>query len=183
MYVTLHKWRPPPPTPGPIKVEAENRNLNWTLMWKNVHTARITDALRSDWYLVIQELLPINDRLYRTALTDTDRCHTGGERDTTAHRVLECGEGRAMWRWTRVRLAMILRTTAGLVSREYALRPTFHYALPNCTEQSYGSWCNSSTSVYNTAPKPHFSTTRNSCIERGGKCIIIHNARNEQGTT
>jgi hypothetical protein len=70
--------------------------------------ACITDVLKSEWYVVIHEPLPINDRLYRIALTDTDRCHTCGQKDTMAHRTI--------LRLTHVRLAMIFRTRADLIS-------------------------------------------------------------------
>jgi hypothetical protein len=58
----------------------------------------------------MHDLLPKNERLYRISLTDTDRCQTCGQKYTTVHRILECVEGRTMWRWTRARLAMKLKT-------------------------------------------------------------------------
>jgi hypothetical protein len=150
---------------------------------RNLHMAWITDVLRSEWYVVIHDLLPTNDRLYRISLTDTDRCHTCGE-DTTVHRILECGEERTMWHWTRVRLAMILRSKANLISSEWPLRPSFHvWPPPNGIVPSCGSWCTSSTSVSNTAPRLHSSTTRTSWAEHAGKCITCQNAKNELGTT
>jgi hypothetical protein len=109
-----------------ITVEAVHPNLNWTLIWRNLHTAWIADVLRSEWYVVIHGLLPTNDLLYTIVLMDAVRCHTCGQNYTTGHRILKCGEGRMLWRWTRARLAMMLRTSPDLISSECALRLSYY---------------------------------------------------------
>jgi hypothetical protein len=53
-------------------------------------------------------------------------CSTCGERDTLMHRITECGEGREIWKWTRKRIAWILRTDPVWIPQERTLRPQFH---------------------------------------------------------
>jgi hypothetical protein len=106
-------------------VEAAHPHLNLTLIWRNLQTTWITEVLSSEWYAVIHDLLPTNDRIHRIALTETDQCQTCGQKDTTDHRIFEYGEGRMLWRWTRASLAMILRTSEDHIPNEWPLRPSF----------------------------------------------------------
>jgi hypothetical protein len=108
-----------------IRVEAAHPHLNWASVWRNLHTAWLADDIRSEWYEVSHDLLPTNDRLYRIALKENDQCHTCGTTGTSEHRILECGEGRTVWRWTGVRLASILRSSADQIPDEWPLRPAF----------------------------------------------------------
>ena len=74
-----------------------------------MRTAWIPDAVRSTWYMVLYEVLPTKERLNRIAITDSDRCNYCGQTDTLSHRIMECGAGGDIWRFTRVRMAAILR--------------------------------------------------------------------------
>jgi hypothetical protein len=96
IYATLHQMAVAATTARPIRVETLDPHVNWKIIWRNLHDAWITDALCSEWYAVIHDLLPTNDRLSRIALMDTDQCHTCGQKDTLVHRIIECGDGDAM---------------------------------------------------------------------------------------
>ena len=90
-----------------------------------MRTAWIPDAVRSTWYMVLYEVLPTKERLNRIAITDSDRCNYCGQTDTVFYHITECGAGRDMWRWTRVRMAAILHVNACYVSNDWSLRPHF----------------------------------------------------------
>jgi len=61
---------------------------------------------------------------------------------------MECGADRDMWRWTRVRMAVILRSNAYHISNDWPLRPQFKLAPVGDMGLSYGCWPISSTFVY-----------------------------------
>jgi hypothetical protein len=81
-------------------------------------------VIRSEWYAVIHELLPTNDRLHKIALQANDRCGVCNLPDSTAHRIMECEEEMAMWQWTQMRIAAILRTESRHIPSEWPLHPT-----------------------------------------------------------
>jgi len=61
-------------------------------------------------------------------LSANDRYSYCGQTDTLSHRIMECGAGRDMRRWTRVRMAVILRSNAYHISNDWPLRPQFKFA-------------------------------------------------------
>ena len=123
LYTTLGMMNKPLIGRGVRVVEASS-HLPWPRIWRNLHAAWIPADTRSEWYAVIHEHLPTNDRLNRIALHATDRCSTCDQPDSTAHRIMECGEGTVMWHWTRMRLATILRTSTAQIPDEWPLHPT-----------------------------------------------------------
>jgi hypothetical protein len=135
-----------------IRVEAAHPNLNWTSVWRNLHMAWITNDIRSEWYGVIHDLLPTNDYLHRIALKENDQCHTCGTKDTTQHRILEWGEGWTVWRWTRIRLALILRSNADQIPDEWPIGPAFQLWPP----QRHGAllWILAHFVYYRTVSQP-----------------------------
>jgi hypothetical protein len=101
-------------------------NCDWSRIWRNLHTACIRDTVRSTWYMVLHDILPTKERLNRIPISDSDHCNYCGQTDTLSHRIMECGAGGDMWRWTRVRMAAILRINACYVSDYWPLRPQFN---------------------------------------------------------
>jgi hypothetical protein len=99
--------------------------LNWPRIWYNLRAAWLPSLIRSEWYAVINELLPTNDMLHRIALQANDQCGTCNLPDSTAYRIMECGEGRAICQWTQMRIADILRTESRHIPSEWPLHPTF----------------------------------------------------------
>jgi hypothetical protein len=94
IYQTIHITASAATTARPCRVETQHPNINWNGIWNNLHTAWIPDTVRSQWYLVLHELLPTKERLHETALADTHRCTTCGQVDTLSHRLIDCGEGK-----------------------------------------------------------------------------------------
>ena len=85
-------------------------SADWERIWNNLHACSTTEAVRVNWYLVIQDILPTNARLHKIRLDGSPLCRHWGEPDTIQHKVTECGEGTRIWNWTKRRIAWILRT-------------------------------------------------------------------------
>jgi hypothetical protein len=49
-----------------------------------------------------------------------------GSTDTLTHRIIECGNGGEMWRWTKTRMAVILRINVCYIPDDWPLRIYFH---------------------------------------------------------
>jgi len=69
-------------------------------VWKNLHTAWVSEEIASMWYIVVHDIVPTNQRLNVIRLVDSDRCKHCGRRDTLVHRLTECNGGTAFWLWT-----------------------------------------------------------------------------------
>jgi len=80
---------------------------------------------------------------------------------------MECGAGRDMWRWTRVRMAVILRSNAYLISNGWPLRPQFNLS----PRQRHGAvlWMLAYFVYFHVqhADLPTLLTMRTSCGGRG----------------
>jgi hypothetical protein len=60
------------------------------VVWKNFGSAILPDRVRSMWYRVIYDVLPISVRMYRIYLCDKDRCSQCDAQDTLLHHLTEC---------------------------------------------------------------------------------------------
>jgi hypothetical protein len=98
---------------------------NWLRVWKNIQTLPDDETLKMRWYQLVHDILPTNDRLHRIRLSTTAGCRRCNAVDTIGHRITECGEGPAIWRWTRARIAAILRMDAVYIPETWILRPDF----------------------------------------------------------
>jgi hypothetical protein len=85
----------------------------------------VPDTVRSQWYMAIHDILPTKERLYRIALADTANSTHCGQVDTPSYRLIDCGAGKEMWRWTQGHLATMLRTHSGCIPDDWPLRPRF----------------------------------------------------------
>jgi len=56
----------------------------------------------------------------------TDKCGICAIVDTVDHRLIECGEGKHIWNWTRERLARMLGTEPERITVEWLTRPQFN---------------------------------------------------------
>jgi hypothetical protein len=65
---------------------------HWKRIWFILHNWT-SEAVKVTWYMVIQDILPTNERLYKMRLAGSPLCRQCGALDTVLHRVTECGEG------------------------------------------------------------------------------------------
>ena len=83
----------------------------WVRVWHNLHEAPVADDIKMIWYRVIHDIYPTHVRLHRINIITRPLCRHCNTDDDLHHRLVDCGEGRLMWDWTRNRLARILQTT------------------------------------------------------------------------
>jgi hypothetical protein len=105
-------------------------NVDWGRVWKNLREAPVTDSTKAEWYRVIHELIPTNERLQHIKIAQTDTCRNCASRDTFEHRLIVCGEGKAMWDYTEILMARMLRTSPTTIPDEWLLHPQFHIRPP-----------------------------------------------------
>jgi hypothetical protein len=74
-------------------------------------------------YVVIQDILPTNERLHKIRLLDSSLCSHCGEPDTVQHRVTVCEEEARIWQWTKRRIAWILRIDPAHIPPDWTTRP------------------------------------------------------------
>jgi hypothetical protein len=126
IYRILHTMTVAASATRPLRIVTMYPNYNWPQIWINMHVAWIPDTVRSTWYMAIHDILPTRERQYRISLAESDRCSLCGSTDTLTHRIIDCGNGGEMWRWTKTRMAVILRINACYIPDDWPLRPHFH---------------------------------------------------------
>jgi len=67
-------------------------SAGWERIWTNLHECWTTEAVKINWYMVIQDILPTNERLHKIRQVDSPLCGHCGQPDTVEHRVTACGE-------------------------------------------------------------------------------------------
>jgi hypothetical protein len=140
-------------------------NTDWPMVWKNIQATPTPDTLRSQWYNIIHDLTQTNERLHKTHLSPTDQCRLCNQMDTLSHRLTNCGEGRMMWFWTRLRIAAILRLDKRNIPEDWLIRPDFRIWPPkrNCAVL----WFPTHLAVYRT--KQDRSLTMNDYLNFMGR--------------
>ena len=108
-----------------MKIQKLWPGTDWEQVWKNLEAAPIKEHVRSDWYQAIHDLIPTNVRLHRINVTSTDKCQRCVEADTLEHRLINCGEGKLIWNYTKTAIATMLRTIPARIPNDWLLRPHF----------------------------------------------------------
>jgi len=99
-------------------------NTDWQTVWKNVHEAPVSTAVKVTWYKVINDIIPTLTRLYTIRLSQTDQCEHCAKPDTMRYRLTECDSMIMDWERTRKLIATILGTDLRRISTEWLVRPT-----------------------------------------------------------
>ena len=100
-------------------------SANWERICTNLHECWTTEAVKINWYMVIQDILPTNERLHKIRLVESPLCGHCGEPDTVQHRITACGEGASIWLWTKRRIEWILRIDPAHIPQDWTKRPQF----------------------------------------------------------
>ena len=111
-------------SPRVMRIMQRNPSADWERIWNNLHECWTTEVVKMNWYVVIQDILPTNERLHKIRLVDSPLCGNCGEPDTVQHRVPACGEGARIWIWTKRHIALILRTDPAHIPPDWT-RPQF----------------------------------------------------------
>jgi hypothetical protein len=93
IYYTLQYYHNKDHVPTDMRVLQILPRMDWTKIWKNLHSTPIKEAQKAGWYKIIHDLQATNFRLHKIRMTIRDKCVTCGETDTTLHWITECQEG------------------------------------------------------------------------------------------
>jgi len=111
--------------PRVIRIIQLYTSADWERIWTNLHECWTTEEVKINLYMVIQDILPTNERLHKFRLVDSPLCGHCGEADTVQHRVTACGEGASFWLWTKRRIAWILCIDPAHIPPDWTTRPQF----------------------------------------------------------
>lgn len=125
IYVTLRAYAIAESPPQKMRVESKWPNENWQQIWENLTQTPASETDKAEWYKVIHDIIPTNERLHQIKLSSTALCGDCKKSDTTIHRLTECGEQQQNWIWMRSIIATMLRTHPTRIPREWLVRPHF----------------------------------------------------------
>ena len=124
-YGTLHIMSRAAKEAPEMRITRLIPETNWRQVWKNLHTACVPEETKSNWYVVLHDIIPTNERLHAIRLAESDRCTRCERRDTLTHRFTEGKEGTAVWQWTKERIAWIFRMNPRYIPADWSLRTQF----------------------------------------------------------
>jgi len=78
VYETLHTTRLKTNTPRDVRITLLYPT-DWKRAWSNLHASWAADAIKANWFRMIHDILPTNERLHTIRLTDSALCSTCGE--------------------------------------------------------------------------------------------------------
>jgi len=87
LYETLRTIKLTTDPPRNVRVTMLYLTTNWDRVWSNLHATWAPDAMKVNWFKVIHDILPNNERLHAIRLTSSALCSTCGERDNVMHRI------------------------------------------------------------------------------------------------
>jgi len=121
VYWTLRGMAEADNPPRVMRIMQLHPSADWERIWTNLHECWTTEAVKMNWCVVIQDILPANERLRKIRLVDSPLCGNCGEPDAVQPRVTACGEGP----WTKRRIAWILRIDPAHIRPDWTTRPQF----------------------------------------------------------
>jgi len=127
VYNTLHTIAAATRESREMRIKQLHPDTQWMQVWKNLHTAWVSEEIASMLYIAVHDIVTTNERLHVIRLVDSDRCRHCGRRDTLAHRLKECNDGTAIWLWTREIIAQKLRKDPRRIPADWCLRPHFQF--------------------------------------------------------
>ena len=71
-------------------------------------------------------LIPTKERLAAIRLAETNQCDRCAKVDILIHRLTDCTPSADIWKWTRTRLAAILRSDQRYIPNDWTTRPQCH---------------------------------------------------------
>jgi len=126
MYDTLHTMLRAESGTQEMRITRLWSNTDWSTVWKNIGEAPVSGTNEAEWYEIIHEILPTNVRLHKIRMVSTDKCGNCDTAEMIEHRLIECAEGKRIWKWTRERLARMLGTDPERIPVEWLTCPHFN---------------------------------------------------------
>jgi len=113
-----------------VRIMTQHSTASWSKAWGNLHAVWSSEKIKAACFMGIHDLIPTNDRLAKIQRSTTNNCQHCGRVDTLIHMLTECSEGADIWRWTRSRIAIILRMEPKYILPEWTVRTSFHFWPP-----------------------------------------------------
>jgi hypothetical protein len=108
-----------------MRVVRHSPEVVWDAVWANLHSMRRDSPVVSDWYVVIHDIVPTRQRLASINYVPSPGCDVCGEVDTLEHRLLVCGQGAILWRWTKGIIAALLRVSHADIPNDWVWCPQY----------------------------------------------------------
>jgi hypothetical protein len=138
VYRTLRGMAVAGNPPRVMLIMQHRPSADWERIWANLHECLATEAL--NWYVVIQYILPTNERLHEIRLVHSPLCGHCGEPERVQHRVTACGKGARIWLWIKRRIAWISLLTRPICHRSGQRDPSSSYGHLSDIGRCYGHW-------------------------------------------
>ena len=91
------------------KVVAENPNVQWSRIWRNVRSRALASAEKSTYYLIVNGKIPHAALFYRQNRVDTPMCiHCTTVEEDLEHKFSTCVRVRHLWSYLRPKLEAVL---------------------------------------------------------------------------
>jgi hypothetical protein len=123
VYDTLHYISRMETGPREMRIITIWPITDWSSVWKILAETPVPGEIMAAWYKVTNDIISTNEWLQIIRIAPTDRCRHCDKKDTLLYRLTDCGEGELIWRWTRYKLSLILRTIPGRIPSEWLRRP------------------------------------------------------------
>ena len=126
IYSTLLRLSTNANQPCEMRITRNNPGVVWQHVWRNLHKSGLTAPIKSLWYAAIHDILPTHDRLATINLVPVNTCPRCQNPDSVLHRIIDCSNGNLQWTWTKQKMALILRTEAKHIPKEWTTLPDLH---------------------------------------------------------
>ena len=78
VYNTLHIMAAATRESREMRIAQLHPDTQWMQVWKNLHSAWISEEIASMWYIVVHDIVSTNERLHEIWLVQSDRCRLCG---------------------------------------------------------------------------------------------------------
>ena len=113
-----------------MRAEKQCPEAEWKIIWKNLELTPTTGEDKANWYKVIHDIIPTNERLHRIRIARTDICIECNQKDTLIHRMTECGGNADNWKRIQNHIARMLRVAPNNNPHEHLIRPQMYLGPP-----------------------------------------------------
>jgi hypothetical protein len=97
----------------------------WSTVWRNVHRSHLPATVTTEWYVVINDIVPTRQRLADINVVRDTVCIRCGAHDTITHRLYTCAQGPVIWTWIKAAIATILRVDHRTIPDAWAHCPRY----------------------------------------------------------
>lgn len=123
------------PTPLMRLLQLVPPNTDFRQLWRNISAPHLPAKVRSTWYMVVHDIVPTKERLYRIRMSASDSCSYCGQGDSILHRLTSCPRVRPVYIQAQ---AFLQRIHFPINRQEQFIRPD--YLTTPRTRQNSALW-------------------------------------------